>query len=192
MSPRLLLPLALGLFLLGTGLGCRATGWPPGPSDIPFQSGHYLMEYYAVPGLAPEGLACRLGPFQLEEARGLAPGVFLPLFEAELARAWEANGLRVAPGPCQLTGTVHLISVEGRSFRFFWGRLSARLVVTGTLRREGETLFAFRDRLQVASPVSPGPPAPRETELLLRQASREFAHRLLNELLLHGLTAEGG
>jgi len=43
----------------------------------------------------------------------------------------------------------------------------------------------------VSSPVNPGPAAPKENELLLRQAARTFAVHLLNELLLYRPLAEG-
>jgi hypothetical protein len=43
----------------------------------------------------------------------------------------------------------------------------------------------------MSSPVNPGPPAPKEDELLLRQAARTFASHLLNEMLLYWPPAEG-
>ena len=66
------------------------------------------------------------------------------------------------------------------------GKISAGLEVSGAITREGQTLFAFRDRVRVTSPVKPGPPAPKEGELLLRQAVQAFVNHLLTELLLHG------
>jgi hypothetical protein len=193
MHVRKLHGLVLILVLLASG-GCWSRPWPPLPGGVTWRPGHYLKEYYIAPEFAPEQTPCHLAPFTLEEAQGLDGVDFLALFQAELARAWEANGLKTAPeaGPCRLSGAIHLISIGGQRWRFFLGRLTARLVVSGAITRKGETLFAFQDQASLASPINPGPAAPRETELLLRQLSRDFAHRLLDELLLHGLTAEGG
>ncbi len=80
----------------------------------------------------------------------------------------------------------------GTRLRWLTGRLHASLAIAGTISRGEQVLFAFRDQVNVSSPLAPGPPAPREQELLLRQLARESIHHLLNELLLHGILDESG
>jgi hypothetical protein len=83
------------------------------------------------------------------------------------------------------------VALRGAALRFFRGKIDADLVVSGAITRGGDTLFAFQDRFRLSSPVNPGPPAPKEDDLLLRQAAQTFATHLLNELLLYGLPADG-
>lgn len=181
--------LALVLVLLG---GCAAYRLPPPPAGVSLRPGKFVQEYFIAPDFAPAQVSYTLGPFTVEHSQGVTPENFAPLFQAELAKAWEANGLKLADKQpdCRLTVTIHRVTVSSGSLRFLRGKTSARLAASGTISRNGRILFAFRDRLSLASPVSPGPPAPKETELLLKQLSRELAHHLLNELLLHGLTAD--
>ena len=133
-----------------------------------------------------------LGPFTVEHAQGVAPETFVALFRGELARAWQDNGLKLSDKKpdCRLALTNHQVTVASGSLRFLRGKISAQLAASGTISQNGQVLFAFRDRLSLNSPVSPGPPAPKESELLLKEVSRALVHRLLNELLLHGLTAD--
>ncbi len=81
------------------------------------------------------------------------------------------------------------VEIRGASFRFIAGNITAYLTISGTISRGDETLFAFQDRISLTSPVNPGPPPPREAELLLHLAVRTFAIHLLNELLLKLLNA---
>jgi hypothetical protein len=89
-----------------------------------------------------------------------------------------------------VSGVIQFVAVRGGLIRFLRGKIDANLVVSGAIIRQGGTLFAFQDRISLSSPVNPGPPAPKEDELLLRQAARIFAVHLLNELLLYWPTAE--
>jgi hypothetical protein len=178
------------------GVGCvPPRSFSPPPAGVVMQPGSYLTEYYVAPEFDPTQGACHLGPFTVEQTHGVAPDVFLPIFQAELTRAWEANGLKTAAqapeSGCALTGVLNLVSIRGESLRFLQGSISGQLMVSGTITRAGRVVFAFRDRISEDSPVNPGPQAPKEKELLLRQICRSFAHRLLDELLLHGLTPEG-
>jgi hypothetical protein len=83
-----------------------------------------------------------------------------------------------------LNGTVQDVEIRGTKLRFITGRITGYLTVEGTITRGGEVLFAFQDRISLSSPLNPGPPAPREKELLLNEAIRTFTIHLLNELLL--------
>ncbi len=83
------------------------------------------------------------------------------------------------------------MAIQGRTLRFIRGKIDAALVVSASITRGGDTLFACQDRISMSSPVNPGPPAPKEDELLLRQAARTFAIHLLNEMLLYWPPAEG-
>ena len=180
------------ILALAGGGGCARCPLPPAPTAAALKPGHYVRDFYAAPGLRPEQLSCTLAPFAVEEATGLAAEDFSALLEEELAKAWAANGLKTTgPGPpCSLSGVVHQVALSGRQLRFLTGQISAQLAVSGAITQNGEVLFAFRDCLTLDSPVSPGPPAPMESKLLLRHLSRAFAHRLLNQLLLHGATAD--
>ena len=180
---------ALALVLLG---GCAAYRLPPPPAGVSLRPGKFVQEYYIAPDFAPAQVSYTLGPFTVEHSQGVTTEDFAPLFQAELAQAWEANGLKIADKKpdCRLTVTVHRITVSSGRLRFLRGKTSASLAASGNISRNSRILFAFRDRLSLASPVNPGPPAPKETELLLKQLSRELAHHLLNELLLHGLIAD--
>lgn len=183
--------LLLILALAGGG-GCARCHLPPAPPAAALKPGHYVRDFFAVPGLRPEQLSCALAPFAVEEATGIAAEDFSTLLEEELAKAWAANGLKTAgpAPPCRLAGAVHRVALSGRGLRFLTGQISAQLVVSGSITQNGQVLFAFRDCLTLDSPVNPGPPAPMESKLLLRHLSRAFAHRLLNQLLLHGATAD--
>src|SRR5665811_155214 len=117
---------------------------------------------------------------------------FQALFMEELTLAWRANGLKLSEaGDTVVDGVVQFVQVRGAAFRFIRGRIDTDLVVSGAITRGGDTLFACKDRITVSSPVNPGPPAPKEDELLLRQAARTFAIHLLNEMLLYWPPAEG-
>jgi hypothetical protein len=125
-------------------------------------------------------------------AQGFPADAFQSLFMQELTRAWRANGLKLSgQGETVLAGVVQSVALRGAALRFFRGKIDADLVVSGVITRGDDTLFAFQDRLRLSSPVNPGPPAPKEDELLLRQAARTFASRLLNELLLYWAPADG-
>lgn len=183
----------LALLLMVAG-GCVLRPLPAAPAGVTLQPGRYLERYYRAPGFAPDQVSYTLGPFTVELAQGVAPDTFLPLLQTELARAWENNGLKLASrGEAYLlSGTVHQVSVRGTGLRFLFGKIAATLIVSGTIAKGDQTLFAFQDHLNVTSPTRSGRPAPKEVELLLRQATRDFTTHLLNELLLQGPDAEAG
>ena len=83
------------------------------------------------------------------------------------------------------------VEIRGAPLRLLLGKITAQLTVSGAITRGNETLFAFQDRFSLSSPLNPGPPAPKERELLLHQAARTLAAHLLNELLLYWPEAEG-
>jgi hypothetical protein len=189
--------LLLTSFLLAaaTLVGCAAPSAPLAPvGGQALTPGSYLAGYYLDPEFRPDQAVFRLAAFTVEEAVDTTAGQFLPLFQEELRRALAANGLKLADSreACVVSGAVHRVAVQGARFRFLRGRISAGLEVSGTITQGDRVLFAFRDRLSLDSPISPGAPAPKETELLLRQLSRDFARRLLTELLVHGLPKESG
>jgi hypothetical protein len=183
----------LGMWLVWLiGGGCASHRLPPPPAGLSFKPGNFVKEYFFAPGFAPAQVSYALEPFTVEQAQGVAPETFVALLRTELTRAWEDNGLKLSakkPG-CRLALTIHQVRVDTGSLRFLRGKISAHLAASGTITQDDRLLFAFRDRLSLNSPVSLGPPAPKESELLLKEISRELVHRLLNELLLHGLTAD--
>jgi hypothetical protein len=180
---------ALGLFLalLMVGGGCVPRPLPP-VSGVTLEPGRFLAGFYFAPDFVPDRVTYDLEPFPVEQAREVDPGYFQALLQEEMARAWEANGLKVqgSKGACRVSGAVHAVRVKGTHLRFLRGKISADLEVSGVISKEGHTVFAFSHRVQVTSPVNPGPPAPREQEMLLRQAARAFVNHLLTELLLYG------
>lgn len=190
---RLKVAALLGIWLVCLTLGgCASRGLPP-PAGVPLQPGNFVKEYFFAPGFAPAQVSYSLGPVTVEQTQGVAPETFAALLQGELTRAWQDNGLKLSEEKpdCRLTLTLHQVSKSDR-LRFLRGRISARLAASGTISRNGEILFAFEDRLSLDSPVSPGPSAPREADLLLQRLARELAVHLINELLLHGLEGEAG
>ena len=179
--------LHLSLALLVLGGGCVPRALPP-VAGVTLKPGRFLTAYYAAPGFAAGKAAYELEPFTIEEAKGVAPAAFQSLLQGVMTQAWEANGLKVKPSPgaCRVAGTVGRVSIKGAGFRFITGRISAELTVSGTITQDGRIVFAFADRVDLNSPVNPGPPAPKEQEILLRQAARTFVNHLLTELLLQG------
>ncbi len=164
---------------------------PAAPAGVPLQPGIYVKESYLAPGFKPEEMSYILDDFTVTEANGASPELFLPIFQDELSKSWQAQGLKLGPGEsaATLSGTIQNLAVQGARLRWLTGRLQASLVIAGTITRGNRVLFAFQDALEVSSPLAPGPPAPREQELLLRQLAREAIHHILNELLLKALQA---
>lgn len=181
------LRLCLALLMFSAG-SCAPRPLPSPVSGITLEPGRFLEGYYRAPGFAPAKVTYALEPFVVEGARGIDPDAFRDLLQTELPQAWEANGLKLKgpKGACRVSGTVSQVRIEGTFLRFLTGKISARLEVAGAITREGRTLFAFSDRVQVNSPVNPGSPAPKEQELLLRRAVRVFVNHLLTELLFQG------
>jgi hypothetical protein len=184
------LGLVLTLCLLGQW-GCVPRVPPAIPPGLTLTPGRYLTAYYRAPDFAPAQATYVLTPFPVEMAQG-TPADVQALFMQELTRAWRANGLKISPqGDTDLTGGIQYVAVRGTALRFLTGKIDADLVVSGAISRGDVTLFAFQDRVSISSPVNPGPQAPKESELLLRQAARTFAGDLLNEMLLYWPIAEG-
>jgi len=180
---------ALGLFGLW---GCMPRLAPATPPGVALSPGRYLTACYRAPDFTPDKATFLLTPFEVLTAQGVAADTFQGLFMEELTQAWKANGLNLAPqGDAVVNGVVQLVAVRGAVFRFLRGKIDADLVVSGAITRGSDTLFACQDRLSLSSPVNPGPPAPKENELLMRLAARTFAIHLLNEMLLYWPPAEG-
>ena len=150
--------------------------------------GRFLTGFYMAPDFAPVQATYDLEPFTVEVTREVDPANFQALLQKELIQAWEANGLTVRgpQGACRLTGVVSQVRLKGTRLRFLTGKIKADLEVSGAITQAGRTVVAFSDRVRVDSPLNPGPPAPKERELLLRLAARTFVNHLLTELLLHG------
>ena len=164
---------------------------PAAPAGVPLQPGIYVRESYLAPGFKPDEISYTLGDFTVTETNGASPGLFLKIFQDELIRNWQAQGLKLGPGENAgtLSGVIQNLAVQGTRLRWLTGRLHASLIISGTITRGDQVLFAFQDVVEVSSPLAPGPPAPREQDLLLRQLAREAIHRLLNELMLTALPA---
>jgi hypothetical protein len=172
--------------------GCAPRVAPAVPAGIALEPGRYLNLVYRAPDFAPARATYTLEAFQLDQVQGLSPAAMQTIWDSELAQAWRANGLRVSTqGDIRLAGTIQVATLRGETLRYFTGRVYATLAVSGAMTRGDEVVFAFQDRLHLTSPVNPGPGAPKEGELLLRQAARTVAGHVLNELLLYGLPAEG-
>ena len=172
--------------------GCAPRLAPATPAGVLLSPGRYLTAYYRAPDFTPARAAYVMKPFQVETAQGVAADTFQTLFMEELTQAWRANGLKLSDqGDTVVDGVVQFVQIRGAAFRFLRGRIDADLVVSGAITRGGDTLFACQDRITMSSPVNPGPPAPKEDELLLRQAARTFASHLLNEMLLYWPPVEG-
>jgi hypothetical protein len=172
--------------------GCVPRVPPATPPGVILQPGRYLTAYYRAPDFTPVQATYTLTPFSVVTSQGFPADTFQALFMQELTQAWQANGLKLSsPGDTVLAGVVQYVAIRGTTFRFLRGKIDADLVVSGAITRGDETLFAWQDRISLSSPVNPGPPAPKEDELLLRQAARTFATHLLNELLLYWPPAEG-
>jgi hypothetical protein len=185
------LGLVLALSLVCHG-GCVPRLPPATPAGLPLKPGRYLTVYYRAPDFNPAQATYTLKPFPVQIAQGFPTEAFQSLFMQELARAWRANGLKLSDqGETVLAGVVQFVALRGAAFRFLRGKIDADLVVSGVITRGGDPLFAFQDRFRLSSPVNPGPPAPKEDDLLLRQAARTFATHLLNELLLYWPNADG-
>ena len=179
------------LCLLGQG-ACAPRLAPATPSGVTLSPGRYLTAYYRAPDFTPAQAAYVLTPFRVETVQGVAADIFQALFMEELTQAWRANGLKLSgQGDTVVDGVVQRVAIRGAAFRFLRGRIDADLVVSGAITQGGDILFACQDRITISSPVNPGPPAPKEDELLLRQAARTFASHLLNEMLLYWPPAEG-
>jgi len=183
--------LVLALCLVGQG-GCAPRLAPATPPGVALSPGRYLTAYYRAPDFTPAQATFVLTPFPVETAQGVAADTFQGLFLEELTLAWRANGLKLSPqGDTVVNGVVQFVAVRGAPWRFLLGKIDADLIVSGAITRGGDTLFACQDRFSLSSPVNPGPPAPKERELLMRQAARTFANHLLNEMLLYWPPAEG-
>lgn len=172
--------------------GCAPRLAPATPAGVTLAPGRYLTDYYRAPDFTPAQATYVMRPFKVETAQGVAADTFQTLFMEELTQAWRANGLKLTDqGDTVVGGVVQFVQLRGAAYRFLRGRIDADLVVSGAITRGGDTLFACQDRITISSPVNPGPPAPKEDELLLRQAARTFAAHLLNEMLLYWPPAEG-
>jgi hypothetical protein len=172
--------------------GCAPRLSPAVPPGVTLQPGRYLTAYYRAPDFHPAQATYILTPFSVESAQGFPSDTFQTLFMQELTQAWQANGLRISPqGDADVNGVIQSVAICGRALRFIRGKVDASLVVSAAITRGNETLFACQDRISMSSPVNPGPPAPKENELLLRHAARTFAVHLLNEMLLYWPPAEG-
>ena len=175
----------IGTLTLWLIWGCAPRLAPALPADIVLQPGRYLTSVYRAPDFPAARTVYGLEPFTIQAAQGVDPQGFQTQLQDELARAFKANGLKIDPkSDTVLRGTVQSVEIRGASIRFITGKITAYLTISGAISRGDETLFAFQDRISLTSPVNPGPPAPRERELLLHLAVRTFAIHLLNELLL--------
>jgi len=181
--------------LLAAGAACRPWIQPAGPAPVPLLPGRYVKESYFAPDFKPTGLTYTLDAFPVTQASNVPEQSLQQVFQEELSRAWQDQGLRLASGKeaARVSGTIHRVSVGGARLRWLTGRLHASLAISGAITRKSQVLFAFRDQVYMSSPVVPGRGSPQEKDLLLRQLAREAIHHLLNELLLHGPpTAESG
>jgi hypothetical protein len=180
--------------LLAAVAACRPRALPAGAAAVPYQPGRYVKESYFAPDFRPEEMVYTLDAFTVTKASNSPEQAFQKIFQEELVRGWQAQGLKLGPekDAGRVSGTIHRVSVWGSRLRWLTGRLHASLAVSGAITRGSQVLFAFRDQVYMSSPLAPGRAPLHEKDLLLRRLARETVHRLLNELLLHGVTAESG
>lgn len=171
---------------------CLRPSLPPPSLGVEFGPGRYVREYYAAPDFEPTAGRYHLAPIRVEAIEGMEPESARRLFQAEVSQALTANGLAVHPAPAdmELTLVLHRLEVS-RAFRWLRGRISATLALSGTITHKDRPVFAFRDTLRLTSPLAPGPAAPQESQLLLRQLFREAARRMVNQMLLYRFSAAG-
>jgi hypothetical protein len=187
--PSLGLRLALALVVMS---GCVPRLPPALPAGITLEPGRYLEAVYRSPDFDPAQAVYLIEPFPVARSSGVAAASFQAILQNELTRSWQANGLRLSPrGDTTVSGTVQYVDIGGTSYRWLSGSIYSDLVVSGTITRGSQILYAFQDRIHLSSPVKPGPPAPKEADLLLQESARTFAIHLLTEMLLYGLPAEG-
>ena len=182
--------LAASLAALGA---CAPLVLPPPPAGVPLLPGQYVRLSYFSPDFKPDDVSYSLNDFTVAPNSNPLSGTFQKIFQDELVRAWQAQGLKLDHGKeaARVSGTIQHLSVKGARLRWLSGRILASLTIAGTITRGEQVLFAFQDQIIMSSPVSPGLIAPREQELLLRQLAREAVYHLLNELLLHGRNVSG-
>ena len=173
---------------------CGPRALPPKPAAVVFLPGEYVEESYFAPDFKPADTIYALNAFPVARSINASAEAFQKIFQEGLVRAWQAQGLKIGSGQnaCSLSGTIHYLAVKGARLRWLTGRLFASLTISGTITRGDQVLFAFRDQVYLSSPLAPGVAAPREKDLLLARLAQEAVNHLLNELLLHGLTAESG
>jgi hypothetical protein len=191
---RVIFPMACVLAAILTALGaCGPLVLPPPPAGEPLLPGQYVRLSYFAPDFKPEDVAYTFTDFAVAPDSIALSGAFQKIFQDELGRAWQAQGLKLDHGKeaARVSGTIQYLSVKGARLRWLSGRILASLTIAGTITLGDQVLFAFQDQINLSSPVSPGLAAPREQDLLLRQLAREAAQHILNELLLHGRTASG-
>ena len=173
---------------------CGPRALPPKPAAVVFLPGEYVEESYFAPDFKPADTIYALNAFPVARAINASAEAFQKIFQEGLVRAWQAQGLKIGSGQnaCSLSGTIQYLAVKGARLRWLTGRLFASLTISGTITRGDQVLFAFRDQVYLSSPLAPGVAAPREKDILLARLAQEAVNHLLNELLLHGLTAESG
>ncbi len=189
---RLLCRILLVLMVLILMGNCGPRTLPAAAGSVPRQPGRYVQESFVASDFNPAEVAYTFAAFPVEQGDRAPSEAFQNIFQEELLRAWQAQGLQVKPGgnSGRLAGVIHRLSLRGTRVRWLTGRIHASLSLSGTITFGDRVVFAFWDSLRVSSPVAPGPAAPREQELLLRRLAREAVHRLLNELLLQGRNPE--
>ncbi len=202
----------LVLLALCLASGCTPRPLPGEAAGLALQPGNYLSRFFRAADFSPQMQLFRIEAFSLGEVVGLDPELAGQLFQEELQAALTDNGLRVAgdQAGCAVTGAIDHLSLRSPFIRFFTGKSHADLLVSGAISQGENVVFAFQDRVAFTVLVSPRQP-PLEPPLLARRAFRQFAHNLLNELLLtsasqpsssslqeipapsdQGLTADGG
>ncbi len=191
---RLLCRILLAVVILASGCAGGVKPLPGAPAGAIWQPGRYVQSSFFAPDFKPEEMSYTLTAFPVEQADRAPAAAFEKIFQAELVRAWQAQGLKLGPAEpaATLSGTVHHLSLKGARLRWLTGRVHASLTMSGALTRGGQVLFAFRDQVRLSSPLAPGPAVPREQEMLLSRLAREAAQHLLNELLLQGRTPDSG
>jgi hypothetical protein len=172
---------------------CAPLVLPPPPAGVPLQPGQYVRLSYFSPDFKPDNVSYSFNDFTVAPGSDAVTETFQKIFQNELVRAWQAQGLKLDHGKeaVRLSGSIQHLSVQGARLRWLSGRIFASLTIAGTITAGDQVLFAFQDQINLSSPVSPGLIAPREQDLLLRQLAREAAQHILNELLLHGRTVSG-
>jgi len=191
---RLLCRILVVLAVLASGCAGGVKPLPGAPAGAIWQPGRYVQSSFFAPDFKPEEMSYTLAAFPVEQAERAPAAAFEKIFQAELVRAWQAQGLKLGPAEpaAALSGAIHHLALRGARLRWLSGRVHACLTISGAVTQGGRVVYAFRDQVQFSSPLAPGLAAPREQEMLLRALAREAVHHILNELLLQGRTPESG
>jgi hypothetical protein len=112
---RLFFSMASVLAAILTALGaCAPLVLPPPPAGVPLQPGQYVQLSYFAPDFKPEDVSYTFKAFTVAPGNEAQASAFEKIFQDELVRAWQAQGLKLDHGKeaARLSGTIQHLSVD--------------------------------------------------------------------------------